>query len=72
MATIDKLDVGIYINYARRTEYIEQIHKQFHLEEAASVPPQTLVTDLYPKLSELDLLLGVTRTYAAWALFYPP
>ncbi len=72
MPTIDQLEMRVYYEYARRTEYIEQINKQFHLGEAKTIPPQTLVTDLMPKLSELDLLLGVTKSYAPWALFYPP
>lgn len=72
MATIDKLDIGIYIQYARRTQYIEEINQQFHLEEASSIPPQTVVSNLYPKLSEIDLLLGVSRAYAPWGYFLPP
>jgi len=72
MATIDKLDISIYIQYARRTQYIEDINKEFRFQEASSIPPQTRVTDLYPKLNEIDILLGVTNTYSPWALFYPP
>lgn len=72
MATIDKLSMDIYIQYARRTQYVEQINRQFNLQEAASIPPQTSVTDLYPKLSEIDLLLGVVNSYTPWAFFYPP
>lgn len=70
--TIDHLDIGIYIQYARRMQMIEQIQQQFHLKEAASVPAQALIVDLYPKLSELDLLLGVGTTIAPWAYFFPP
>lgn len=72
MTTIDKLDIGIYIQYAKRTQMIEQINKQYRFDEASSIPPQTSIVDLYPKLSEMDLLLGVARTYAPWALFLPP
>ncbi len=72
MATIDKLDLGVYIQYARRTQYVESVKQQYHLDEASSIPPQTSVTDVAPKLSELDLLLGVVRSYAPWAYFYPP
>lgn len=72
MATIDKLDLGVYIQYARRTQFVEDINRQYHLDEASIIPPQTTITDLAPKLSELDLLLGVTRSYAPWAYFYPP
>ncbi|NGX57344.1 MAG: hypothetical protein K940chlam3_00235 [Chlamydiae bacterium] len=72
MATIDKLDLGVYIQYARRTQYVEEFSRQIHLEESSTIPPQTSVTDLSPKLLELDLLLGVARSYAPWAYFFPP
>lgn len=70
--TIDRLDIGIYIQYARRMQLIEQVQEQFHLREATTVPAQALIVDLYPKLSELDLLLGVGTTLAPWAYFFPP
>lgn len=72
MVTIDKLDIGIYIQYARRTNMIEQINQQYHLDEASSIPPQIQVLDFYPKLSEMDLLLGVGRIQTPWAFFFPP
>lgn len=72
MTTIDKLDIGIYIQYARRTNMIEQINQQYHLEEAASIPAQIRVLDFYPKLSEMDILLGVGRLQNPWAFFFPP
>jgi len=70
--TIDRLDIGIYVQYARRMQLLEQVQKQYHLKEATTVPAQALIVDLYPKLSELDLLLGVGTTRAPWAHFYPP
>ena len=70
--TIDKLDIGIYIQYARRTELIEQVRQQYHMPEAQGVPAQTLIVDIYPKLTELDLLMGVATTQAPWAYFFPP
>ena len=70
--TIDHLDIGIYIQYARRMQLVEQIQQQYHLREAGSVPAQALIVDLYPKLSELDLLLGVGTTVTPWAFFFPP
>lgn len=72
MVTIDKLDIGIYLQYARRTNMIEQVNQQYHLEEASSIPAQIQVMDIYPKLSEMDILLGVGRVLSPWALFYPP
>lgn len=72
MTTIDKLDMGIYIQYARRTSMIEQINQQYHLDEAASIPPQLRVLDFYPKPTEMDILLGVGTVQHPWAFFFPP
>jgi hypothetical protein len=72
MATIDNLDLNIYNLYALRTKMIEQTNQQLRLDQAASIPPQTMVLDIWPKLTELDLLLGIVPTGTPWALFYPP
>ena len=72
MTTIDKLDIGIYIQYARRTQLIEQINKQYHFEEAASIPPHIQLVDLYPKMNEMEVLFGVAVTQTPWALFFAP
>lgn len=72
MTTIDKLDISIYIQYARRTQMIEQINQQYHLEDAASIPPQLQLVDLYPKLSEIEMLLGIVPVQMPWAYFFPP
>jgi hypothetical protein len=53
-------------------QLVEQIQQQYHLREAGTVPAQALIVDLYPKLSELDLLLGVGTTVTPWAYFFPP
>ncbi len=70
--TIDKFDIGIYIQYARRTQLIEQVMSQYHMRDATGVPAQALIVDLYPKLAELDLLLGIATLSAPWAYFYAP
>jgi hypothetical protein len=70
--TIDHLDIGIYIQYARRAQLVEQIQQQYHMKEAGSIPAQALIADFYPKLSELELLLGVGTTLAPWAYFFAP
>lgn len=72
MATIDQLDLSVYNLYAIRTRMIEQINEQLQLEKAGAVPPQTYVLDMYPKLSELDILLGIVPLFTPWAYFYPP
>jgi len=72
MATIDKLDISVYNLYAIRTKMLEQINQQYRLDQASSIPPQTQIVDIYPKLSEIDLLLGVATTGPPWAYFYPP
>lgn len=72
MGTIYDLDNKIYEQYAKRTQLIEQINRQYHLEEASSIPPQIQIIDIYPKLSEMDLLLGVIPVEAPWAFFSAP
>lgn len=72
MATIDQLDLSVYNLYALRTKMIEQINQQYQLDKASSIPPQTMVVNVYPKLTELDLLLGVAPLHTPWAYFYPP
>jgi hypothetical protein len=72
MTTIDKLDISVYNLYAIRTRMIEQINQQIQLDKASIIPPQIQVLDFYPKLTELDLLLGVVPMHTPWAYFYPP
>lgn len=72
MATIDKLDLSVYNLYAMRTRMIEQINQELRLDQASSIPPQTVMTDIQPKLTELDLLLGIVPLNTPWAFFFPP
>jgi hypothetical protein len=72
MATIDQLDLSVYNMYAVRTKMIEQINQQIQFDKAASIPPQTAIVDLFPKLTEMDILLGIVPVVTPWAYFYPP
>jgi hypothetical protein len=72
MPTIDQLDISVYSNYALRITLIEQINSQMRMTEAASIPPQIQLVNIYPKLTELDLLLGIVPLATPWAYFYPP
>lgn len=72
MATIDQLDISIYNLYALRTRMLEEVNQQYRLKEAASIPPQTLLVDTLPKLTELDILLGVGPVVTPWAYFFAP
>lgn len=72
MATIDNLDLSVYNLYAIRTKMMEQINQDLRLDQAGSIPPQTAVVDIYPRMSELDILLGITPAYMPWAYFFPP
>jgi Family of unknown function (DUF5399) len=72
MTTIDKLDIGIYVQYARRTQLIEQMNQQYHLDDAASIPAQLQFVNLYPQLSEMDILLGIVPVQMPWAYFFAP
>jgi len=72
MATIDNLDISVYNGYAQLITMREAINTQWRLQEAASIPPQLQVLDIYPKLTELDILLGIVPMYRPWAYFFPP
>jgi len=72
MATIDQLDISIYNLYAIRTRMMEQINQDLRLGEAGTIPPQTQLIDTMPKMTELDILLGVAPVVTPWAYFYPP
>jgi len=72
MATIDQLDLSIYNLYAVRTRMMEQFNRQIRLGEAHTIPPQTTMVDTFPKLTELDILLGVAPVVTPWAYFFPP
>ena len=72
MTTIDKLDMSVYNLYAVRQRLIEEIDGELRLKEAVTIPPQTQVLDIYPKLSEVDILLGIVPYHTPWAYFYPP
>ncbi len=72
MATIDNLGVAVHANYAKRTAMIDSINREFRIAEASSIPAQIQVMSIYPKLSDLDLLLGFARCHAPWATFWPP
>lgn len=72
MTTIDQLDISIYNLYAIRTKMLEQINKDLRLREAGTIPPQTQLIDTIPKMTELDILLGVAPVVTPWAYFYPP
>lgn len=72
MATIDNLNLEVYKNYAVWISLSEQINTQLKLSEAVNVQSQISMVDLYPKLSDLDLVLGVANTAYPFAYFYPP
>lgn len=72
MTTIDKLDLSVYNLYAIRTKMIEQINQEFRLDQASSIPPQTQMVDFFPKMTEIDILLGIVPLYTPWAYFFPP
>ena len=72
MTTIDKLDMDIYVQYARRTNMVEQTSQEYHLDQDSSIPAQIRVFEFYPKLAELDLLLGVRIMQNYWAFFFSP
>lgn len=72
MPTIDRFDIAVNIQYARRTEFMEAVQEEYRLTEADTIPPQLQVVDWVPRLSEMDILFGVVPRCAPWAFFYPP
>lgn len=71
--TIDKLDIGVYIQYARSLELVEQVKEQFQLDKASSIPPQTQLVEFAPKIAEIELLMGILSSREnPWAFFFPP
>lgn len=72
MATIDQLDISVYSNYALRVTLIEQINTQLRIKEDASIAPQLQMVDISPKMTELDLVLGIIPLATPWASFLPP
>ena len=72
MTTIDNFDISVYTQYAYRITMLEQVNSQLRLGEASSIPPQIQIVDIYPRMTELDLLLGVAPYVTPWALFLPP
>lgn len=72
MTTIDKLDIDVHIQYAERVEAVRQITEDYGLDQTTAISPQVQALDLFPKVSELDLLLGVATVTTPWALFLPP
>lgn len=72
MATIDNLDISIYNRYAVRQQLVEQINQQLRLNETTNIQAHTQIVDNWPKLTELDLLLGIVPMNAPWAYFFAP
>lgn len=72
MATIDKLDLSVYNQYAVRSEMIRQFESEIQMAKASAIPTHTQISDNYPKLPEIDLLLGVRTAYTPWAMFGAP
>lgn len=70
--TIDKLEMSAYLRYAEHSMMVERTNQQWRLDQAGSIPPQISILDVYPKLAELDLLLGISPVVASWAYFFPP
>jgi len=73
--TIDKLDISVYNMYALRTRMVEDIKREFHLEEARAVSSQTQISITQAQVREMDRLMGLTSTSVTtmpWAFFFPP
>ncbi len=69
---LSKLPLQTYIQYAKRTQYIEALNRVYRFNEAATVPRQVEVNDVFPREQDIDILLGVIRANRPWASFMPP
>jgi len=72
MVTVDKLEISVNYAYANRQQLIEEFNRQIRIDQASSIPPQTHILNIYPKLSELEMLLGIISYHTPWAYFFPP
>lgn len=72
MTTIDNIDIQYYFQYARRVQTVEETTRTFQLDQARSIPPQTQIVDLHPKLHEIESLFGFRRSTQPWARFVHP
>lgn len=72
MTTIDKLDIGVYNRYAIHAQLLEAIQKELKLPGDNNIQAHTQIVDISPKLTELDLLLGIIPLNTPWAYFFPP
>lgn len=71
--TIDKLPYLEHTRYAERIQSVEATNKQLRLDQAATIPPQTKLDDIYPKLSEMEQMFGASGyQQAPFAYFFPP
>lgn len=72
MPTIYELSMKVYSDYAQRTDNIERLNKEIHLQEADAIPGKIRVEMLEGKWPNIDRLLGVSSTCTPWAFFYAP
>lgn len=72
MTTIYDFDLAVHIQYARRIQFNESEMEVYGVRSVDAIPSQVQVVDVYPRQSELDLLLGVVPRHAPYAYFYPP
>lgn len=71
MATIDDLGIQVHSLYAIRTTLAEETYKEFRLQEAASIPPQTTLFDTFPKMTNMSAVVGEVPV-TTWAFFFAP
>lgn len=74
-STIDNLDISVYNMYAIRSRMVEQIQREFHLEDAAAVSSQLQMITTQAQLLEMDQLFGLLSPVTSslpWAYFFPP
>lgn len=71
VTTIDQLDLDAHDRYARLQEAVEEINRQYGLDQATAIAPQVQTVDFLPKPSEMDLLFGAS-VVSSFAHFREP
>lgn len=74
MVEIWSLGVGPSEDYARAEERFKEFRETYHIPPSAAgiVAFQTVIRDLVPKPSAIDLLMGTFKKWKPWSLFEIP
>lgn len=74
MVDISSLGIGPSEDYARAAERLKEFYDTYHIPPSAAgiVAIQTVIRDLVPKPSAVELLMGTFKKWKPWPLFELP